>query len=147
MIKVLKSNNPCLIRKSASQLVDITHKWDCRIIASLFSKKKITESYDSVYIVMKNEIEDIYNRLNIYLIEGTFRKDFNYEKIKELLHSQQSKLDDFNIESDQYPECRKMFQGLIKDIQKIWYLNQFFNEKREDNYVFMKRDDTEYDNI
>ena len=44
MIKVLKSNNPCLIKKSASQLVDITHKWDCRIIASLFSKKKITES-------------------------------------------------------------------------------------------------------
>ena len=116
-------------------------------IFDLISKIEITSIDDSVYIVMKNEIEDIYNRLNIYLIEGTFRKDFNYEKIKELLHSQQSKLDDFNIESDQYPECRKMFQGLIKDIQKIWYLNQFFSEKREDNYVFMKRDDTEYDNI
>ncbi len=44
MIKVLKSKNQDLIRKSASQLVDITHKWDCWIIPSLFREKKISTS-------------------------------------------------------------------------------------------------------
>lgn len=44
MIQVLKSENPNLIKNSVSQLVDITHKWDCRIISSIFKEKKISTS-------------------------------------------------------------------------------------------------------
>lgn len=44
MVKRLKEKNPNLIKSSASQLVDITHKWDCWIIPSLFREKKISTS-------------------------------------------------------------------------------------------------------
>lgn len=44
MVKRLREKNPNLIKSSASQLVDITHKWDCWIISSLFKEKKISTS-------------------------------------------------------------------------------------------------------
>ena len=90
------------------------------------------------YLEIKNEIDDIYNELNIYLIEGTFRNDFNYEKIKNLFNTKQSELDENNIGNEEYSTIRKLFQCLLEDFKKIQYLNQFFDEKREENYVFIK---------
>lgn len=90
------------------------------------------------YLEIKNEIDDIYNELNIYLIEGTFRNDFNYEKIKNLFNTKQSELDENNIGNEKYSTIRKLFQCLLEDFKEIQYLNQFFDEKREENYVFIK---------
>ena len=90
------------------------------------------------YLEIKNEIDDIYNELNIYLIEGTFRNDFNYEKIKNLFNTKQSELDENNIGNKEYSTIRKLFQCLLEDFKEIQYLNQFFDEKREENYVFIK---------
>lgn len=90
------------------------------------------------YLEIKNKIDDIYNELNIYLIEGTFRNDFNYEKIKNLFNTKQSELDENNIWNEEYPTIRKLLQCLLEDFKEIQYLNQFFDEKREENYVFIK---------
>ncbi len=90
------------------------------------------------YLEIKNEIDDIYNELNIYLIEGTFRNDFNYEKIKNLFNTKQSELDENNIGNKKYSTIRKLFQCLLEDFKEIQYLNQFFDEKREENYIFIK---------
>lgn len=41
LVNALKKKNPNLINLMASELVDITHKWDCWKIARMFDNKKI----------------------------------------------------------------------------------------------------------
>ena len=95
------------------------------------------------YLEIQNTIDNIYHELNIYLIEGTFREDFNYEKIKDLFNTKQSELDENNIENEEYHKIRKDLQFLLEDFKEIQYLKQFFDEKREENYVFIKPNSTD----